>query len=295
MESSDLKVFETVARSGSITHASEELHTVQSNITARIKLLESEVGVPLFRRHSRGVILTSTGEQLLPYAVRIGQLLNDARRISEDRDRPRGTLRIGSLETTAALRVPPILAVFGEKYPDVQIVLVTGTTCGLIEEVLAYRLEAAFVAGPVSHPELEEKKTWTEELVLVTSPRFRSLDDALTSSNQPNIIVFREGCTYRERLERLLSERGVTAVRRLEMGTVDGILGCASAGLGITLMPRGVASRAASKGEVGIHSLPRNQAFVQTVCIRRKGAVISAALDRFLESAKTSAGSRKDR
>jgi DNA-binding transcriptional LysR family regulator len=289
MESSDLRVFETVARSGSITHASEELHTVQSNVTARIKLLENEVGVPLFRRHSRGVALTPTGEQLLPYAVRIGQLLNDAIRIAEDRDRPRGTLRIGSLETTAALRVPPILAVFGRKFPEVQIVLMTGTTCGLIEEVLAYRLEAAFVAGPVCHPELEEKKAWTEELVLVTSPRFRTLDDALASSSQPNIIVFREGCTYRERLERLLGERGITAVRRLEMGTVDGILGCARAGLGITLMPRGVASRAASKGEIGIHSLPKNQAFVDTVCVRRKGAVTSAALDRFLESATTSA------
>jgi DNA-binding transcriptional LysR family regulator len=61
MESSDLRVFEAVARSRSITAASEELHTVQSNVTARIRLLEDELGVALFRRHSRGVVLTSAG------------------------------------------------------------------------------------------------------------------------------------------------------------------------------------------------------------------------------------------
>lgn len=89
------------------------------------------------------------------------------------------------------------------------------------------------------------------------------------------------------RLERLLGDRGIIAARRLEFGTVDGILGCASAGLGITLMPRGVASRAAGKGEIGIHSLPKNEAFVPTVCVRRRDAAASAALVRFLECTRS--------
>ena len=147
MESSDLRVFEAVARSGSITGASEELHTVQSNVTTRIRLLEDELGVALFRRHSRGVVLTSAGERLLPYAIKIARLLNEAANVVGDNATPRGRLQIGSLETTAGIRLPPILSAYRQKFPEVNLSLTTGTTGHLIEEVLASRLEGAFVAA----------------------------------------------------------------------------------------------------------------------------------------------------
>src|SRR5688500_511992 len=95
MDSPDLRVFETVARTGSITRAAHERHTVQSNVPARIRLLEQELGVPLFHRHSRGVTLSPAGQQLLPYATRIGLLLAEARQVIGDGG-PRGTLTIGS-------------------------------------------------------------------------------------------------------------------------------------------------------------------------------------------------------
>ena len=211
MESGDLEGFETVARSGSITHASEELHTVQSNVTARIKLLEDEVGVPLFRRHSRGVVLTPTGEQLLPYAVRIGQLLNDAIRIAEDRDRPRGTLRIGSLETTAALRVPSDPCCLWKK--------ISGGADRLNDryDLRSDRRSTGLSFGggvcrrsgdviPNWRKRKRGRKNWSSS---------RHLGSVLLMMRwhrqvEPNIIVFREGCTYREQLERLLGERGVT-------------------------------------------------------------------------------------
>jgi LysR family transcriptional regulator, cell division regulator len=83
MESGDLRVFEAVARLGSITAAAHELHTVQSNVTARIRSLENQLGA-LFRRHSRGVVVTTAGERLLPYAIKIAQLLKDAVTVVDD-------------------------------------------------------------------------------------------------------------------------------------------------------------------------------------------------------------------
>src|SRR5262245_9155260 len=109
MESADLRIFEAVARAGGITKAATELNTVQSNVTARIRQLEREVATPLFSRHSRGVTLTPAGRDLLPYASRIGALLAEARR-AIDNAAPQGALQVGSLETTAGLRLPPILA-----------------------------------------------------------------------------------------------------------------------------------------------------------------------------------------
>ena len=90
MDTKDLAVFAAVARSGGITKAAQILNTVQSNVTQRIGLLEDELGVPLFHRHSSGVTLTSAGRQLLPYAERIGQLLGEARQATIDGPIPRG-------------------------------------------------------------------------------------------------------------------------------------------------------------------------------------------------------------
>ena len=88
MDSVSLRFFEAVARLGAMNRAAEALNTVQSNVTARMKSLEEELGVALFRRHSRGVDLTSAGERLLPYALKSVHLLTEARRAVLDEGLP---------------------------------------------------------------------------------------------------------------------------------------------------------------------------------------------------------------
>src|SRR5207253_1787752 len=108
MDAGDLAVFAAVARAGGITKAARTLRTVQSNVTQRVRLLEAELGVPLFHRHSRGVTLTSAGSQLLPYAERIGRLIDEAKRAAGDGPVPHGRITIGALETATAMRLPPV-------------------------------------------------------------------------------------------------------------------------------------------------------------------------------------------
>lgn len=288
MESGDLRIFEAVARRGSITGAAAELHTVQSNVTARIRHLETELGAPVFRRHSRGVTLTPAGERLLPHAVKVAQVIDEAVRSVRDGDRPRGPLRLGALETVTALRLPPILAKYVQRYPEVNLSLRTGTTRQLIEEVCGYKIEGAFIAGPAGHPDVEEMPVWREELVLVTHPEITSLQEVLDSAGGVKTVVFRQGCSYREHLELFLAEHGITPVRQLEFGTVEGILGCAAAGLGVGLMPRAIAERAQYTLAIGIHSLPAERACTRTHFIRRRDSVASPALLRFLDCAMES-------
>ena len=285
MDAGDLAVFAAVARSGGITRAADLLHTVQSNVTQRIRLLEAELGVPLFLRHSRGVTLTSAGSQLLPYAERIGSLLREARRAAADGSEPRGQIAIGALETATALRLPPVLAVYGQRYPEVDISIETGTSASLLEAVLERRLEAAFVAGPVSHAELLVLPLLQEELVLVTAPRVAGFD-GLARQSPLKLIVFRAGCTYRNQLERLLAARGILGARRLEFGTLDGIIGCTAAGIGVTLLPRAVVAQAAAEGRIALHALPPEDARVDTVLVRRQDMFVSTALGRFIELAR---------
>jgi DNA-binding transcriptional LysR family regulator len=288
MDAGDLAVFAAVARAGGITKAAQTLNTVQSNVTQRIRLLEAELGVPLFHRHSRGVTLTSAGAQLLPYAERIGRLIGEAKLAAANGPVPRGRIAIGALETATAVRLPPILAAYAASFPEVDIEIATGTSAELMDAVLAHRLEAAFVAGPVDHPQLVAHPLLEEELVVVTAPWVAGLDGlaAPGASGKVKIVVFRAGCTYRVRLEALLAARGVVGVRRLEFGTLDGIIGCVGAGVGVTLLPRAVVARAGAEGRVALHALPPDEARVETVLVRRRDAFVSTALMRFIEMAR---------
>lgn len=80
---------------------------------------------------------------------------------------PRGRLVIGSLETTAALRLAPLLAAYVRACPEVDLTLRTGTTCKLVEAVRKGTVDGAFVCGPVVDPELDSRSMFTEELALV--------------------------------------------------------------------------------------------------------------------------------
>jgi len=288
MDSDDLRVFATVARTGAITRAAEVLHTVQSNVTQRVRLLEMELGVELFHRMSRGVALTSAGELLLPYAERVERLVEEARHALADGTEPHGRISIGALETATAMRLSPVLAAYGQACPQVDIEIRTGTTSELIQSVLARRLEAAFVAGPVQHPAILALPVIREELMLVTPAKVGGEAELRAYLRGANVklVVFRAGCSYRARLEALLGARGVATPRRLEFGTLDGIIGCVAAGVGLTMLPRAVVSRAAAEGRVAIHRLPPQQAFVNTVLIRCREAFASQALQRFIEIAR---------
>lgn len=285
MDAADLKVFEAVARLGGMNRAAAELNTVQSNVTTRIRRLEEELGTPLFDRHSRGVTPTPAGLRLLPHAERIGELLVTAKRATADDGRPKGPLTVGSLETTAAMRLSPVLTSFVAAWPEVDLTLRTGTTAELIEMTLDRAVEGAFVAGPVDHPALDKTVMYEEELAIATAPGIESLD-ALAGFDALKLVVLRAGCSYRQRLEAILARRGIVGLRQLEFGTIDAIIACAAAGLGITLMPRGVLAAAEAEGRITVHELPPAEATVETLFIRRRDGFLSSAMRAFLEIAR---------
>lgn len=285
MDVADLKVVDAVARHGSMNKAASELNTVQSNVSARIRSLEDELGVALFQRSAKGVQVTPAGRRILPFAARLSKLLLDASSAARDDGHPKGVMEIGTLETTLALRLPQLIARFAKAYPEVRPVVRTGTTCSLIQDVIDCKLEGAFVVGPVNHPELHTQTAFREELVLITSPAVLQLDDIAGIENLKT-VVFRLGCSYRQRLDTLMTQLGVLAPEPLEFGSIEAIIACVSAGVGITLLPRGVIADAAHAGLVAVHELPPELAHVETVFVRRIDGYFSSALATFLHSVR---------
>jgi DNA-binding transcriptional LysR family regulator len=284
MELSDLMIFAAVAKCGGISRAAAQLNTVQSNVTAHVQALEEEIGVPLFERHSRGVRPTAAGKRLLPYAERLASMSREAILAARDDGVPKGPLAIGSMETTAAIRLPPLLARFHQSCPLVDLSLQTAPTAALVQGVLAGQLDGAFVAGPIEHPDLVSTPAFSEELVLVTALRWRSLG-ALREAKRAtgiSILVFRAGCTYRQKLEQILNEMGWPCGSRLEMGTLDGIIGCVSADMGVTLLPRAVSERTNLKDSIRSHTLRSKQRRVDTLFIRHARRHCSRALENLV-------------
>jgi DNA-binding transcriptional LysR family regulator len=282
MDAAGLKVFEAVARLGGIGRAAAELNTVQSNVTTRVRQLEQELGTQLFERHARGVALTAAGQRLLPYAAEVRELLARARRAALDDGTPRGNLTIGTLETTVAVRLPRIIAAYAAAYPEVDLTLRTGTSAELVQRVLQRDLDGAFVAGPIEHAELAQEIMFQEDLVIVTAPGIQGLPD-IGRSGALKILVLRVGCSYRQRLETVLASRGIVDVRTLEFGSLDAIVGCVAAGIGITLLPRTVVTTAARAGEIALHGLPPDEAKVDTLFVRRRDGYVTAALSAFTQ------------
>ena len=285
MDASDLRIFEAVARLGSMSRASEALNTVQSNVTSRIRALEEELGIELFHRTNRGVSPTPAGQRLLPYAAGVASLLAEARRAAIDEGSPAGPLVVGSLETTAAMWLSPVLASYTASWPDVDLTLRTGTTCELVEKVLKRELDGAFVCGPVDHQALDESVLFREELVILTAPGTTDLDTGLAKPNL-KVIVLRAGCSYRLVLEAALARRGIVGFRLLEFGTLESIFNCVSAGLGLTLLPKRLVGAVWPADRVAVHRLENDQGLVDTVFIRRRDTSPSSALMAFLQTAR---------
>src|SRR5947207_480153 len=169
MELSALRIFKGVAEEGSVTLAATRLNRVQSNVSARLTQLEESLGVPLFHRSGRRLQITAEGSRLLAYADRLLQLAEEAQASVRLGQKPSGQLRIGAMETTAAARLPQVLAAFNRKHPQVDLILDTGPTDYLLDGVLKHRLDVALVAAPVPHPELEQVPVFEEELVRITN------------------------------------------------------------------------------------------------------------------------------
>jgi DNA-binding transcriptional LysR family regulator len=251
---------------------------VQSNVTTRVKQIEERLGTRLFNREGRKLVLSAEGRLLLAYAERLLSLSSEAQAAVKGRG-PHGVLKIGALESTAATRLPTLLARYHRAHPAVGVELATGTTAALVERVLRGELEAAFVAEPFAAAGLERRHVFTEELVLISAkeaPRIATAADAARHT----LLAFAAGCAYRRRLETWLGRANRAAARVMEYGSYHAIVACAAAGAGIAVVPKSVLHLTGMEAQLAVHPLPAKMAQAKTMLVWRRGHR-SSALDAF--------------
>ena len=265
----ELEIFKAVADLGGVTRAAARLHRVQSNVTTRVKQLETRLGTKLFVRKHRRLVLSQEGKVLLAYADRLLRLSAEAESALQS-GVPRGTFELGTLESTAATRLPPLLARYHQSFPDVRIDLVTGTTGALVARVADHEIEAAFVAEPFIADGLDSEPVFLEELVLITPPSLERIR-APKDIGHTTLIAFTTGCSYRRRLEAWLGSANVIPERIMEFGSYHAIVACVAAGAGIAVVPRAVLRTVPAAKNVAAHALPASVAKARTHLVWRQG------------------------
>jgi DNA-binding transcriptional LysR family regulator len=259
-----LKIFRTVVDEGGVIRAAGKLNRVQSNVTTRIRQLEEHLGTRLFRREGRSIRLSAEGQTLLVYADRLLRLADEA--VNQMRaGEPKGVFRLGSLESTAGSRLPPILSRYHTLYPDVVVELATGTAGALVTRVMNFELEAAFVSEPFMAPGLEARPVFEELLVLITPSSIRKVSGP-GDLGRSTLIAFTQGCSYRKRVEEWLGSANIMPARTLEFASYQAMIACVAAGTGFAVVPRSVLEALRATRSVRQHVLPkrvaRNRTFI---------------------------------
>jgi DNA-binding transcriptional LysR family regulator len=268
---SDLRVFKAVVEEGSITGAARRLHRVQSNVTTRIQQLEASLGTKLFIREKNRLHLSPAGKLFAGYVDEILRIGEDARSALSE-DTARGVFRIGTLESTAASRLPPLLSRYHAKYPAVRLELMTGTADVVRDALLAREVDAAFVADCMAESALDAMLAFEEELVLIAPLSLSSIQHP-RDVRGATVIAFPKGCAYRRRLQAWLATGGVIADRTLELSSYHAIVACVAAGTGIALVPRSVLTVVRGAENIATCELPERARKAVTSLVWRKGEV----------------------
>jgi DNA-binding transcriptional LysR family regulator len=270
MDFVDLQVFKCVVDEGGIIKAARKLHRVPSSVTTRVKQLEASLGVTLFHRDRQRLHLSPTGELLLAYAERLIQLSDEARAVVSG-GRTQGVLKLGALESTAASRLPRILADFHRRYPEVRLELTTGTNDDLINKVADRRLDAAFTAEAPAARALEHIPVFTERLTVISSSDHAPIRRARDVEGA-SLIAFPEGCAFRRVLQRWLGRDSLATLRVLELSSYHAIVACVASGTGIALVPESVLDTMPDT-PVLRHAIPKAQANITTPLVWRHGEI----------------------
>lgn len=241
MNLQQLRVFHAAAVSRSFTRAAEMLHLSQSTVSLHIKELESELECPLFLRVGRRVVLGQTGTLLLGYVEKILRDLKNAEMaVREMNAVQRGTVHLGTGATTLMYHLPPVLAAYRERYPQIELLVETDTTESLLSGLRAQRLDLAVVMSPAERMGLRVTPLCREELVVVLNrknPVARRTALAPADLAGLRFILFEKHTAMQDVIDAWFAEMNIAPIVVMEMENIEAVKVLVAAGLGASILP----------------------------------------------------------
>jgi LysR family cyn operon transcriptional activator len=241
MDLHQLRVFQTAVKSGGFTRASEQLHLAQSTVSQHIKLLEDELGCPLFLRVGKRVLVTEAGRVLLQYTETIFRDLKNAEMaVREMNALKRGTVRLGVGPTTLTYRLPHVLGDYSRRFPDIELIVLAGTTEFLLDALRSQHLDLAVVMRTAPQPGVAATPLGREEMIIVVNrdhPLARQKTVEPADLGSLRFILYEKHTAMQNVIDRYFESLGVTPRIAMEVENNEAIKSLVRAGLGASIMP----------------------------------------------------------
>jgi DNA-binding transcriptional LysR family regulator len=242
MDLQQLRVFQSAVKTGGFTRAGEALHLSQSTVSQHIKQLEESLGCPLFLRVGKRVVVSEAGKVLMQYAERIFRDLKNAEMaVRELSASKRGTVRFGVGPTTLTYRLPHVLADYKRRFPEIELIVLAGTTEFLLQAMKSQTLDLAVVMHTsVQAPGLAITPLGREELVVVLNRdhplgRKTALEPADLASLR--FILYERNTAMQRLIDQYFQLLGINPKIIMEVENNEAIKSLVGAGLGASILP----------------------------------------------------------
>ena len=287
MEIRQLRAFRSVATLMSFHRAAEQLHYAQSSISAQIQSLEADLGVQLFDRLGRSIVLTEAGERLLQYAGKILDLAEETQAAVTDSREPQGSLTIRIPETFGVSRLPPVVKRFKARFPKVRLSFTTCAHDELAKDLRKGITDLAFLlTESIQAADLEAEALGFETLVIVASPDHPLTTKPVVRTQDiagETILLSKVDCSYRRSFQQILDKKKVQPGTVLEFSSVAVIKQFVREGVGITILPEVSAARDIAQGRLVALPWEEQKLEVATLMIWYKDRWLSPTLSAFMK------------
>jgi len=248
MDSNLLKIFVAVANNKSISLGAKELEFTQSNVTLRIKQLEKNLGYSLFHRIPKGVKLTNEGEKLYPHAIDIVKKIEDTALYMQNRNHNE-VLKVGSTQSNATVRLLPFITKINNDFKDIKVDLSINTTPNVLEELLSYQTDIAFISGDPKHKDIQVLKSYEEDMYIIEPKKKKTVN---------NILAYKSCCAYFTFHAEHLKQTDNNDYKVTLLENYEVILGCVKEGMGLSLLPKVIIDKYNYANDLKLTAIPSN-------------------------------------
>ncbi|MEC0247108.1 LysR family transcriptional regulator [Paenibacillus chitinolyticus] len=290
MEVRQLITFRTVASTLNFSRAAEVLNYVPSNVTMQMKALEDELGVRLFDRLGKQLVLTTAGKRFLIHIQGVLNKLDEARSVVHDNENLSGTLTISANEVLCAYRLPVVFHLFRSRYPGVRLIFRSVPNQELKQTLFEGTADVVFMldesirsTGLAVEPLLEETFRF---FAAPDHPLAKRTVLQLDDFHGEVFLTNEKGCPYRTMFDRAFEKEGIDSITYLEFQSAEAIKQCAITGIGIAFLPEITAKAEVERGELVALPWQIPDLHVYTQMLWHKDKWLSPIIISFIEAAR---------
>lgn len=283
---SELKYFVEVSGSLNFTRAAERLGISQPSLSVAMQRLEHTIGMPLFFRSKRGVVLTQAGKQLLHQSRRLladWELIKSQAMASEQE--VQGAFTIGCHVSVGLYSLPGVVDHLLEKFPKLELKFAHDLSRRIAERVIRSEVDIGIVVNPVRHPDLIIRKLAEDEVTFWRGAGDRRIQNL---SGGEGVLICDPDLIQTQDLLKKLKRQKIVFSRTIESSSLEVVTQLAASGAGVCVLPGRVASTALGQG---LRKIPKTPIFRDEICliyrVENKGVrSIQVIAEKFIESFK---------